>query len=54
MSECRQYRCLNCGHRFVVEVLTPEERREAQRRNQPVYSIGCPECQRTNVRLGWD
>lgn len=49
-----QYRCRNCGHRFLVEVLTREERQEAKRRNQPTYPISCPECHRQDVRPGWE
>lgn len=48
------YRCNNCGHCFEIEVLTPEEKRDAERRNQPVYPISCPECHRRDVRKGWD
>ena len=40
-----RYRCLSCGHEFQILVLTEEERREAQRRDQPVFGIACPNCQ---------
>ena len=54
MSVPTAYRCINCGHRFTVEVLTPEERRDADRERRPVYAIACPECHRQNVRKGWE
>jgi len=56
MSELKRYRCLNCGHRFEVEVLTREERLEADREGTPLGPIRCPrpECRRTDVRLGWE
>lgn len=49
-----QYRCNNCGHRFHIEILTPEERREAERRQRPLLGISCPQCRRTDVRRGWE
>lgn len=49
-----RYRCTNCGHRFEIDILSPEERREAQRRNQPTFPISCPECRRQAVRKGWE
>lgn len=49
-----RYRCRNCGHRFVVDLLTPEERRDAERQRRPLSGIACPECHRTDVRPGWD
>jgi DNA-directed RNA polymerase subunit RPC12/RpoP len=49
-----QYRCRNCGHRFHVDLMTKEERREAERRQQPLYAIACPECRRQDVRQGWE
>lgn len=49
-----RYRCNNCGHRFVVDVLTREESREAERRNQRVYAITCPACGRQDMRRGWE
>jgi DNA-directed RNA polymerase subunit RPC12/RpoP len=54
MSEVRRYRCNNCGHRFEVEVLTREERLEAERQMRPLSGISCPECRRTDVRPGWE
>lgn len=49
-----RYRCNNCGHRFEIDVLTSEERREAERRNERVYAIGCPKCGRQDLRKGWE
>lgn len=54
MGELKRYRCNSCGHRFEVEVLTREERLDAEREGRPVYAISCPECRRTDVRPGWD
>lgn len=54
MPDRRRYRCLNCGNRFEVNVLSRDEVTEAERRRQPLSSITCPECRRTDVRLGWD
>lgn len=54
MSDMKRYRCQNCGHKFEVEVLTPDERRQAEREGQPLSGIHCPECHRTDVRPGWD
>lgn len=53
MTESVRYRCLNCGNRFIVEVLTEEEREEARRKNTPTSPITCPECHRTDVDRGW-
>ncbi|PWE52123.1 zinc ribbon domain-containing protein [Metarhizobium album] len=53
MTERKRFQCLNCGHRFETEVLTPEERREAKREDRPVYGIACPKCHRTDIRSGW-
>lgn len=54
MTQRRRYRCHNCGNRFEIEVLTEEEKREARRKNVPVYRIVCPKCNRSEVREGWD
>lgn len=40
MTELKRFQCLNCGHRFEVEVLTPEEKREAKREDRPVSAGG--------------
>jgi DNA-directed RNA polymerase subunit RPC12/RpoP len=48
-----RYRCGNCGERFEVEVLTPDEVREARRRDQPTRDVQCPKCRRTDVEKGW-
>ncbi len=49
-----RYRCRNCGHRFNVNLLTADERREAERQRRPVYAIACPECHREDARPGWE
>jgi rubredoxin len=54
MSELTQYRCQNCGHRFEVEVLSPDERLQAEREGRPLSGIYCPECRRSDVRPGWE
>ena len=54
MSEHQRFYCMNCGHRFVAEVLTAEERRDAQRLNRRLFQLACPLCHRTDVRRGWD
>ncbi len=54
MPELARFRCINCGHRFEVEVLDDDERREARRENRPTSAVHCPECYRTDVRRGWD
>lgn len=54
MPELKRYKCLSCGKRFEVDVLTKEERRDAEREGEPVYRIHCPDCHRTEVREGWE
>jgi rubredoxin len=53
MTELKRFQCLNCGHRFEVQVLTPNERQEAKREDRPVSAVACPECRRTDIRGGW-
>lgn len=53
MTEVKRFQCLNCGHRFEIDVLTPDEKKEARRKDEPVYPVACPQCQRTDVRGGW-
>jgi len=43
----REFRCMNCGEKFVVEVLEPGEAEE--RRIRPV-PVTCPNCRSTNVK----
>jgi DNA-directed RNA polymerase subunit RPC12/RpoP len=45
-----RYRCEKCGHEFEVLVLTEEEKKEARRREQPVFGIQCPRCSSGQVR----
>lgn len=54
MGEMRRYRCNNCGNRFQVEILSVEERRDAEREGRPLSAVHCPECHRTDVRPGWE
>lgn len=53
MSENVRYRCLNCGHRFEVEVLSEKERDEAVRKALPTSPIRCPKCHRRDLDRGW-
>lgn len=53
MTELKRFQCLNCGHRFEVEVLTSAERQEAKREDRRVSAVACPECRRTDIRVGW-
>lgn len=54
MPRMSKLRCNNCGHRFEKEALTEEESEEAYEENRPTYAIHCPECNRTDVRTGWE
>jgi DNA-directed RNA polymerase subunit RPC12/RpoP len=49
MPERRRYRCLNCGNRFELEVLSEKETQEALRRNQRVSGVACPKCHSAHV-----
>jgi rubredoxin len=53
MAEKQRFQCNNCGHRFEVEVLSEDEKREAKRERRPVSTVACPECHRTDLRRGW-
>lgn len=54
MADTIRFRCKNCGNRFEAKVLDEYEKREAQRQRRPTYAIQCPQCNRTDVRRGWD
>jgi DNA-directed RNA polymerase subunit RPC12/RpoP len=54
MSTLVRYKCLNCGKRFEVEVLSKEEKEDYRRKKRPLYQIACPECKRIDVRPGWE
>lgn len=54
MPEWVRFRCNNCGHCFEEQALTPEERRDAKRRDAPTSPIPCPKCRRTDIRRGWE
>lgn len=43
----REFRCMNCGEKFVIEVLEPGEAEE--RRIHPV-PVTCPNCRSSNVK----
>lgn len=53
MPKKTKYRCLNCGERFKVDILLPEERQEAQQEGRITYGIRCPACGRSDYREGW-
>lgn len=50
MPQMVRYHCLNCGNQFQTEVLNKDEVEEAKRRFQPLSSIHCPVCNRTDLR----
>lgn len=54
MSETVRFRCNNCGHRFEVEVLTEAEKLKAARDRRPTSAVQCPDCNRIDVRRGWE
>lgn len=54
MPERIRFRCNNCGYRFETQVLDEDERREARRENRPTNVVHCPQCQRTDIRRGWE
>lgn len=54
MPEMRWFRCNNCGNRFQIEVLTPDEIRRARENNERTSAIHCPTCNRTDVRRGYE
>lgn len=54
MPDTVRFRCNNCGRRFETEVLDEDERRDARREKRPTNAVHCPECQRTDIRRGWD
>lgn len=54
MSVLVRKRCNNCGRRFEIDVLTPDEQEEARRQQKRTYPIACPDCHRTDIRDGWE
>lgn len=46
MTVRTRFRCLNCGERFEIEELTPDEVREARHRGRPISNACCPSCRR--------
>jgi len=54
MPERIYFRCNNCGHRFEAEALTKEEEQKAKEERQPTSAIHCPNCNRTDIRRGWE
>ncbi|PWB65369.1 MAG: zinc ribbon domain-containing protein [Bradyrhizobiaceae bacterium] len=50
MAQRMRYHCLNCGNEFEAAILTPEEEREARRRNEPISPVICPRCRRRDLR----
>ena len=54
MTELRRFRCLSCGRRFEAEVLTDAEKNDAERDARPLSRVRCPDCNREEVRPGWE
>lgn len=54
MTDRVRFRCNNCGHRFEVEVLDESERHKARQEHQPISTVNCPQCHRTDIRRGWE
>lgn len=52
MAERRWFHCKNCGHSFETQVLSSEEARRRRERREPVGSLHCPRCNRTDIRSG--
>lgn len=50
MPEQVGFRCLECGHGFVIDVLSEGEAADRRRRQLPVGPIRCPECGSVKVR----
>jgi DNA-directed RNA polymerase subunit RPC12/RpoP len=54
MSDTVRFRCNNCGRRFEAEVLTEDEKRKAAQERRPTSAVQCPDCNRTDIRRGWE
>lgn len=54
MAETVRFRCNNCGHRFDAQVLSQQEKREAERELRPLRDVACPNCNRADIRRGWE
>ena len=54
MPELVRRKCLNCGHRFEIEILNDEEVREYRRERRPTQDVRCPKCQRIDLTDHWD
>ena len=54
MPTMKRFRCNNCGHRFENEWYSPNEREQARKEGIRFGSLHCPECNRTDIRDGWD
>jgi transposase-like protein len=50
----KRYRCKNCGYRFENDWYPPDERPQAQRQGIRFGKLHCPECNRTDIREGWE
>ena len=50
MPDLVTFRCLNCGEKFQVSVLTKEEEEKARLSGELVGQIVCPECKRSSYR----
>jgi DNA-directed RNA polymerase subunit RPC12/RpoP len=56
MPENKRYRCLSCGERFELEVLTHQDFEDARKRGEYINHspIECPKCKRRDFREGWE
>lgn len=54
MSELKYFTCLNCGHKFKIEVLTKDEDEALRKKGAPTSPISCEKCHRRDLRPGWD
>jgi Zn finger protein HypA/HybF involved in hydrogenase expression len=43
------FRCQDCNHGFVIDVLTPREVEQRRREKLPVGRIHCPQCDSVRV-----
>ena len=50
MPETKKFHCLNCGEDFDLSVLNKEEAAKARLSGQPLDSIRCPKCKRSDCR----
>ena len=54
MPTMKRFRCNNCGYRFENKWYPLEERPQAEREGVRFSRLHCPECNRTDIRDGWE